>query len=191
MEQISLYFATPIFKGIIKSDLEEYVINMSKRDEGVQISNRGGWQSKPFLEPEKEFELLWVEIEEKINMYNQTIELKNGVRISDMWFNVNYKGSANRQHQHSGSIHSGVYYIRTPENCGNICFMHPSQSITWSWPNNLLVNEQNHINSSMVSVKPIKNMLLIFPSWSEHSVDTNESDDTRISLSFNTKLIGV
>ena len=69
--------------------------------------------------------------------------------------------------------------------------MHPSQSITWSWPNNLLVNEQNYINSSMVSIKPIKNMLLIFPSWSEHSVDTNESDDTRISLSFNTKLIGV
>ena len=189
MNQTSLYFATPIFKGIIKSDLEEYVINMSKRDEGVQISNRGGWQSKPFLEPEKEFELLWAEIEEKINMYHQTTELKGGVRISDMWFNVNYKGSANRQHQHSGSIHSGVYYIRTPENCGNICFMHPSQSITWSWPNNLLVNEQNYINSSMVSVKPIKNMLLIFPSWSEHSVDTNESDDTRISLSFNTGLI--
>ena len=66
MEQISLYFGTPISKSIIKSDLEEYVMDMSKSDEGVQISNRGGWQSKPFFKPEKEFELLCAEIEEKI-----------------------------------------------------------------------------------------------------------------------------
>ena len=53
MEQISLYFGTPISKSIIKSDLEEYIMDMSKSDEGVQISNRGGWQSKPFFKPEK------------------------------------------------------------------------------------------------------------------------------------------
>ena len=55
MSQTSLYFATPIFKDMIKSDLEDFVIDMSKSDKGVQISNRGGWQSKPFFEPEKEF----------------------------------------------------------------------------------------------------------------------------------------
>ena len=191
MTDTSLYFATPIYRSKVKSDLENYVIDMSENEKSVRMSNTGGWQSRHYTRPEKEFELLWAQIEEKINEFHKSLSLKHHLEISDLWFNVNYKGSANRQHQHSGSIHSGVYYIRTPENCGNICFMHPSQSITWSWPNNLLVNEQNYINSSMVSIKPIKNMLLIFPSWSEHSVDTNESDDTRISLSFNTKLIGV
>ena len=188
MNQTSLYFATPIFKGMIKSNLEEYVIDMSKSDKGVQISNRGGWQSKPFFQPEKEFELLWVEIEEKINMYNQTIELKNGVRISDMWFNVNYKGSANRQHQHAGSVHSGVYYIKTPENCGRICFTHPSSSIAWSW-GPPMIEKYNAFNTNMVTMNPEKNLLLVFPSWLDHSVDPNQSDDIRISLSFNTGFI--
>ena len=87
-----------------------------------------------FYKPEKEFELLWAEIEEKINMYHQTIELKNGVRINDMWFNVNYRGSANRQHQHAGSVHFGVYYIKTPENCGDIFFLNPNSSSGWVWP---------------------------------------------------------
>ena len=188
MNQTSLYFATPIFKGTIKSDLEEYVIDMSKSDEGVQISNRGGWQSKPFFQPEKEFELLWAEIEEKINMYHQTIELKNGVRISDMWFNVNYRGSANRQHQHAGSVHSGVYYIKTPENCGRICFTHPSSSIAWSW-GPPMIEKYNAFNTNMVTMNPEKNLLLVFPSWLDHSVDPNQSDDIRISLSFNTGFI--
>ena len=188
MNQTSLYFATPIFKGVIKSDLEEYVIDMSKSDKGVQISNRGGWQSKPFFKPEKEFELLCAEIEEKINMYHHTIELKGGVRISDLWFNVNYRGSANRQHQHANSIHSGVYYIKTPEKCGDICFPNPNQTLMWGWPGGLLM-ESNHINSGIVSLTPRKNILFIFPSWSNHSVDPNLSDEPRISLSFNTGII--
>tara|TARA_Y100000817_G_scaffold295444_1_gene270168 strand:- start:190 stop:759 length:570 start_codon:yes stop_codon:yes gene_type:complete len=188
MEQISLYFGTPISKSIIKSDLEEYVMDMSKSDEGVQISNRGGWQSKPFFKPEKEFELLWAEIEEKINMYHHTIELKGGVRISDLWFNVNYRGSANRQHQHANSIHSGVYYIKTPENCGRICFTHPSSSLAWSWSPSM-VERYNAFNTNTVTVNPEKNLLLVFPSWTDHSVDPNLSDDIRISLSFNTGLI--
>ena len=152
---------------------------MSKSDEGVQISNRGGWQSKPFFQPEKEFELLWADIEEKINMYHQTIELKNGVRISDMWFNVNYKGSANRQHQHSGSIHSGVYYIRTPENCGNLCFEHPSPLHNTEW---------DHVPNVMGYI-PQANNLYLFPNWLSHYVlpNLNEKEE-RISISFNLKL---
>ena len=184
-----LVFPTPIMEDSIESDLERYVTELSKVDKGVIHSNRGGYQSKHFSKPEKEFQDLWEKIEIKLNEYHKFCKLRGHVQIVEWWFNINYKGGMNRAHEHPHSIHSGVYYIRTPENCGNICFMHPSQSITWSWPNHLLVNEQNHINSSMVSVKPIKNMLLIFPSWSEHSVDTNESDGTRISLSFNTGLI--
>ena len=47
----------------IESDLEQYVIELSKVDEGVRHSNRGGYQSKHFSKPEKEFKDLWEKIE--------------------------------------------------------------------------------------------------------------------------------
>ena len=189
MEQISLYFGTPISKSIIKSDLEEYVMDMSKSDEGVQISNRGGWQSKPFFKPEKEFELLWAEIEEKINMYHHTIELKGGVRISDLWFNVNYRGSANRQHQHANSIHSGVYYIKTPEKCGALKIKDPRTGAEMVSPK--MKEGFNHTGTAPqrlwreVHYEPMAGRCIMFPAWLIHGVDPNESNDIRISVSFN------
>ena len=187
MNQTSLYFATPIHRSNIKSDLENYVIDMSENEKSVRMSNTGGWQSRHYTRPEKEFELLWAQIEEKINEFHKSLSLKHHLEISDLWFNVNYKGSANRQHQHSGSIHSGVYYIKTSENCGNLCFPHPNQTIMWGWGG--LQEENNILNCGMVSFSPLKDSLFIFPSWCPHSVDTNQSDEPRISLSFNTGLI--
>ena len=52
-----------------------------------------------------------------------------------------------------------------------------------------LLMESDQINSGIVSLTPRKNILFIFPSWSNHSVDPNLSDEPRISLSFNTGFI--
>ena len=94
----------------------------------------------------------------------------------------------NRQHQHPNSIHSGVYYVKAPENCGNICFPNPNQTLMWGWPGGI-IKTPNSTNSGIATLKPVKNLLYIFPSWTNHSVDANESDEPRISLSFNTGLI--
>ena len=79
-------------------------------------------------------------------------------------------------------------YIKTPENCGHICFAHPSSSIAWSW-GPPMIEKYNALNTNSVSMNPEKNLLLVFPSWLDHSVDPNQSDDIRISLSFNTGFI--
>jgi len=36
-----------------------------------------------------------------------------------------------------------------------------------------------------VNITPKSNMLLIFPSWMNHSVEANLNNDPRISVSFN------
>ena len=187
--QTHLVFPTPIVEDSIDSDLEQYVMDLSRIDDGVKLSNKGGYQSKHFFKPEKEFEDLWEKIEKKLNHFHKDIaKLKGHVEINEWWFNINYKGCANRQHQHPNSLHSGVYYIKTPEKCGDICFPNPNQTLMWGWSGGLLM-ESNHINSGIVSLTPRKNILFIFPSWSNHSVDPNLSDEPRISLSFNTGLI--
>ena len=187
--QTHLMFPTPIMEDTIESDLEQYVMDLSRIDDGVKLSNKGGYQSKHFFKPEKEFEDLWEKIEKKVNHFHKEIaKLKGNVQINEWWFNVNYRGCANRQHQHPTSLHSGVYYIKTPENCGRICFTHPSSSIAWSW-SPPMVEKYNAFNTNMITMNPEKNLLLVFPSWLDHSVDPNQSDDIRISLSFNTGFI--
>ena len=108
-----LIFPTPIMEDTIESDLEQYVTELSKVDKGVTHSNRGGYQSKHFSKPEKEFEDLWEKIETKINEYHKFCKLRGHVQIVEWWFNINYKGGMNRAHEHPHSIHSGVYYIKT------------------------------------------------------------------------------
>jgi len=184
-----LLFPTPITEDKIESNLEQYVMDLSRIDKGVQLTNDGGYQSRHFQKPEKEFQDLWEQIEAKLNVFHKNIaKLKGHVQIIDWWFNVNYKGSANRQHQHSGSIHSGVYYIKTPENCGALSISNPNQTLMWAWPGGI-VKEHDYLNSGVILMKPLKNLLYIFPSWAYHSVDLNQSDQPRISLSFNTGLI--
>ena len=46
-------------------------------------------------------------------------------------------------------------------------------------------NEWNRANSEVWSLDSSEDTLLIFPSWLDHYVEPNESDEDRISISFN------
>ena len=61
--KIDLLFSTPIYEEtIIDKDLTSYIKTMQKIDNGVKRSNSGGWHSKIFRAPEREFESLWEKI---------------------------------------------------------------------------------------------------------------------------------
>ena len=86
-----LLFPTPITEDKIESNLEQYVMYLSRIDKGVQLTNDGGYQSRHFQKPEKEFQDLWEQIEAKLNVFHKNIaKLKGHVQIIDWWFNVNY-----------------------------------------------------------------------------------------------------
>ena len=48
------------------------------------------------------------------------------------------------------------------------------------------MNNYNHFNSSYFTLPMNEGELILFPSNLQHSVPQNESDEERISLSFNT-----
>jgi uncharacterized protein (TIGR02466 family) len=77
-----------------------------------------------------------------------------------------------------------VYYVKCPENSGNLTFHRPDplrdSSIEFKIP-----NEYNH---GTYWVPPTEGALYIFPSFLRHFVTQNladEKDDTRISIAFN------
>ena len=104
--------------------------------------------------------------------------------LGNMWANINPPGGMNRAHQHPNSLWSGVYYIKAPKNSGDLKIDDPRSSAAMVRPNQKkgpvpprLFRETHY--------EPVAGRCIMFPSWLMHCVDPNESNDIRISVSFN------
>ena len=170
--------------------LTEFCYEMKHKDEGVEISNMGGWQSDDvFNETHTEFVKLKNKIEEAANIYHHAMQFKKtyNQKISKIWVNINQKGHLNMSHNHPYSIFSGAFYLTKGET-SPIDFEHPYKDINVHYWHEAIIENFNSVNSSKYSLPPKPNTLIIFPSWIQHKVHTNEEDTDRISFSFNTKM---
>ncbi|TMH96511.1 MAG: hypothetical protein E6H43_19560, partial [Betaproteobacteria bacterium] len=77
---------------------------------------------------------------------------------------------------------SGVYYVRTRPGSDAINFHDPRIQAGVIRPP---VVELTAENTDQVVVRVTNGTLLMFPSYLEHSVDANASEEERISVSFN------
>ena len=104
--------------------------------------------------------------------------------ITQSWLNVVEPGGGIQPHRHSNSIISGAFYQTVEEN-DKICFHDPNDRRTKCMIS-IEPNEGNFFNT-MGWFHPVKdNLLVLFPSWLEHSVEPNEkATKDRISISFN------
>ena len=108
--------------------------------------------------------------------------------ITQSWLNLTKHGESHQQHWHPNSIISGVFYISTAENDG-IFFHNPLNKVKEMF--NILSVSSNMFNSGkrMLPVKALD--LILFPSWVEHNVNTNQGDKDRISIAFNVFAKGI
>lgn len=106
------------------------------------------------------------------------------LKCTDFWFNISSHGNYQEYHQHPNSHFSVVYYVNSPENCGNIVFK-SAESLTDMVC--LPVNESCiNLNSAKThSIVPKESNLLIFKSNLIHMVEKNYSNEDRISISMN------
>ena len=104
--------------------------------------------------------------------------------ITQSWLNITKPGEYHHKHSHSNSIISGVFYISTKED-DNITFSDPNAKVKELI--SFESKEFNLWNATIWTFPATNNALILFPSWLNHKVDTNEKATTdRISLSFNT-----
>ena len=139
-----------------------------------------------------EFTKLLDEIHIGVNKVSSSIGIFPELDISNLWINIHQYGNYIVPHYHIGSILSGTFYVKTPENCGNINFKNPMGPLMKSYLHHWRFKENESNDFPWLTsgaVFPCKeNMMLIFPSWMEHSVDRNSNiNEDRISISFNTK----
>ena len=107
--------------------------------------------------------------------------------ITSCWANVNPRGHAHHDHTHPNNVLSGVYYVKTPKHSGGIVFADPRPQANVLVPS---VAERNNFNSNVQRFEPTAGNMIMFPSWLEHMVEPNFSDDKRISIAFNVMLHG-
>lgn len=105
--------------------------------------------------------------------------------LTQLFCNINSKGSYHRDHVHPYSQISGVIYLKCEPGTSNINFNDP-RTARWMVPAPLAQNRPE--NTLVYSLPPEAGKLLMFPSWLEHGVAQNRLDSDRISMSFNLEL---
>ena len=112
-------------------------------------------------------------VDEIVNEMQTNFEEVTGEKIynTSYWGHIHEKNMSTNTHNHKGSYVSAVVYAQTPENCGQIVFLpklNPYESSTY---------KRSYVAE--------KGTYLMFPSYLDHFVTRNNSNDLRISMSLN------
>jgi conserved hypothetical protein len=192
MNKPNLFFPTPVWTlqldnyQSINEEMYKFIKNTQSKDhEGIIKSNIKGWHSKDFNmqenEPKNFIKFILPAIEQVITDMNWEKQ-KQSININNMWAIINTGGSANLRHQHGNSTISGAYYVRAPQNSGDIIFYDPRPAPVYTYPK--AVNP-NLLNAQVNGISPKEGALVLFPSYLDHSVNENLSNEERIVISFN------
>ena len=192
-DNIARLFSTPVFQSpetykFNKSELEfidKQRENAIKNQSGNLFSKNNYVLESPELKNLKEFcnNNLFI-------FFYDSFKVKKDIEIyiTQSWINFNQKNTSHHRHKHVNSIISSVLFIK-----GEMCpitFYNSERNLF----GNLLSFEDftapNENNNSRVYFNNQNGKLFLFPSTLMHSVERNNSEVERISLSFNTFIKG-
>ena len=181
------FFPTIIYAEDFKLDtnkIAQDIIQWSRQDSGVTKTNVNGWHSETNMHEKSEYNPL---VNELFRMAHQIFEeewLEREPFLGNMWANINPFGGYNKPHVHPNALFSGVYYVKTPPNCGRLIGQDPRPGIQTCMPTRKKGQPPKHLWRD-VHLQPQENRAIIFPAWLWHSVEPNQSNENRISVSFN------
>jgi len=181
------FFPTSVFGKDIKLDndkLAQDIINWSNQDQGLQKTNYKSWHSTTDMASKPEYQNLVNELMTmcKDVFKEEWLELKPV--LGNMWANINPKEGKNEPHIHPNSLFSGVYYVKSNPQAGRLVLYDPRPGAQIVMPVRKEGQPPKHLWRD-VNIDPIPGRIIIFPAWLWHAVEPNQSNDLRISVSFN------
>jgi uncharacterized protein (TIGR02466 family) len=186
-------FPTPLYVSQINLLTNE--IDFIKNTNYLRVPANNGFMSKDNnILKNKNLKNLNKQIIEHLKFYKEEIfSIANNINvfIKHSWLMKHVKGDKSQKHFHENSLISGIVYVKTPEKSGNIIFHKKNSVINDVSPLiQLNFNEFNLFNSGAWNLDIEENMIILFPSYLDHSTEVNDSDDERYCLSFDTFLKG-
>jgi len=182
-------FPTLVWKTLLKAELGDAIdanvlATLEQLRRNLPTLNPGdGWQSEQTLHQRDEFRDLISCVSNVAKSILRFLRIsQEAFEITGCWATVLAKGAIHKTHSHPNNFLSGVYYVRVYPGADTINFHDPRSQTRIIRPP---VVELTAENTDQVVVRVTNGTLLMFPSYLEHSVDTNMSAEERISISFN------
>lgn len=183
MKKVTGLFPTPVFSNTLDRELTENELAFIKENENKIRPNTGNYSSidNQILESRELASIKKFFMDNIQSYFDDIICPRDAVSpyISLSWLNYTYDQGFHHSHCHNNSIISGVFYIQTNED-DKIHFSKLTAS-----PIQFTSKNYHEFNSQVWWLPAEKNCLLLFPSDLYHEVKNHDSDETRISLSFN------
>ena len=184
---IEKFFPTIVYGKDIQLDnnkMEQDIINWSNQDPGVSKTNYKGWHSTTDMANKPEYQQL---VKELLKMQEEIFDnehLDRSSRLGNMWANINPPGGMNQPHIHPNALFSGVYYIKSPVKSGRLKIYDPRPGVQFIMPIRKPGNPGKDLWRE-ANIDPVEGRIIMFPAWLWHAVEENQSNDIRISVSFN------
>jgi len=113
---------------------------------------------------------------------NQLGITSNCLSNNGSWFNIYYRNDFQETHVHPTSVISAIYILTCSNDGARIFFNSPINNM---YHVKKKVEKQEMVDQIICSSTP--GTLIVFPSYLPHAVERHESDEIRISLSYNFK----
>jgi len=181
-------WVTPLYISDVSS-ASSYKNTLESLDWKRLDANNGYITKDTYVLDRSELKNLKLEVEKEIETYARDVfKIDNQVNfyITNSWGIKHVKGDWAPKHYHTNSLFSGVLYLKCDNNSGIIKF-HKNIGLNCGIPNCFEFNytESNMFNTTFCTIQPQENMIIMFPSNLEHSVETSNSDNNRLVISFN------
>ncbi len=181
-------------------DLTSIVLTQMEKEEGVSRSNIHGWQSAPDMLSARwggEAAMSVVQFAlATCNRFSVDLKMTNTPRFewtADMWANVSSEGASNNWHVHPQAFWSAVYYVNDgydgsddSEAGGELVLQDPRFPMNRMFSTELVFRSSDgQPQRHTATIRPRAGMLIAFPSWLYHKVQTYRGTGRRISLAIN------
>jgi uncharacterized protein (TIGR02466 family) len=190
-EELVPLFATPLYIKMLDTELPMQDAKAIMENEAyIRVSADNGWRtSNSSLLDKPEYESLKLVVDRYIEHYAYNLikmDTNLKLRMVSSWCVKHKKGDWAHRHLHSNSVFSGVLYLKTDLDAGEIEFIKAIGTLNLFSPAIVpKVVSYNVYNSSSWTVTPKNGMLLIFPSCLEHEVSVSKSNEDRFVVAFN------
>ena len=181
-DELLMVFPTPVQIYKYEDSIEKELKYIEGVEWKQQVSNYNFKSKDTYLSEHEELKDIVSFFKECIDDYcNTIVNSEQRLVITQLWANRNPKGSKHHEHVHPNSIISGVFYLRQDPKLPPIQFSKSNQHGMKLDP-----KKYNVYNAETFLLPCVAGELILFPSNLRHSVPTNQGEEERISLSFNT-----
>ena len=185
-------FSSPLYTNYIEYDrdkISKFIKNIEYREvfRREELNDKLGFLTvdKHILDNEVFFDLKKSILNEIENFLHRSLIINKPYQIYQSWITKTPPDCKSNYHTHT-SVFSGVFYLDTPENSGDIMFKDFYTKHIFDEDEFL---HGNYLNAQNWHIEPKDGLLIMFPSHVHHKISTNLSNEDRYSLAFDiTKL---